>query len=123
MTGPSFLNGTRQNPPKKKKEKRKKERTDDHDEGSEEHPTVVEDERRSVAGHLLDALAEAIAAEHPIDGDGLEHHQEQHGHAAGRVVVHQVEQVHTALTSNTVGFFFSIFHRVFLWGLPSFHKI
>ena len=67
--------------------------THHHECGGEQHPAdepVVAD---PVPDHLLDAAVQPPRPEHPADGDGLEEDAPQQRHAAGRVEVHQLEDV------------------------------
>ena len=68
-----------------------------HDNGSEEAPAEIEEPIGSRTGHLLHTVAESVDSEYPRHRYSLTKDQEQHGHAAGRVIVHQLENVDSSL--------------------------
>jgi hypothetical protein len=70
-----------------------------HDQRAENDPAEIEVDRWFGAGHLFNTIAETSSSEYPVDGNGLEEDQEQHGHPAGRVIIHQIEQVHSTLAT------------------------
>lgn len=68
-----------------------------HDDRSAVLPAYDQKEVRLDSHHLLDAVAELVGPEHPGNGDGLEETDPEERHAAGRVVVHELENVDSAL--------------------------
>ena len=71
--------------------------TDQHDRRCEVFPAQEPEHARLSSGHLLHAVAELLRSKEPADGDRLEEADPQEGHAGGRVEVHQLEQVDSAL--------------------------
>jgi hypothetical protein len=70
-----------------------------HDSGRKVDPADGPELARSEIHHLLDAVAKALSAKEPGYRDGLEEAHPQQGNSTGRVEVHELENVGSALKS------------------------
>merc|ERR1719376_247618 len=74
-----------------------KDEDEDHECGRGDHPADVPVPVDPESDHLFDAVVDFLSAEEPTDGDSLEEDAPQERHSAGRVKVHQLEDVDAAV--------------------------
>ncbi len=68
-----------------------------HYQGGEDQPTPVPELEWPEANHVLDVVHKLASSIEPGHGHRLEEADPQERHAGGRVEVHDLEQVHSAL--------------------------